>query len=175
MLKWSVRCQFLESTHFGHWWRRRKAKVKAKRGPKVSRRQQWQTRVEIFCQRGSDQAAGQQVAGAARLSLPGGESTFLSNSFLLLQLVRLEGSLKETNSPSLPVLPTSTRKTWDVPKKDPYYAVLMDPFKRSHSVEPKSEGYEPSFGSALRGKESSGHHRETYLKDLDEQVCRRID
>lgn len=78
--------------------------------------------------------------------------------------------MKEANSPSLPVLPTSNRKTWDVPKKDPYYAVLMDPFKRSHSVEPKSEGYEPSFGSALRGKESSGHHRETYLKDLDEQV-----
>ena len=87
-----------------------------------------------------------------------------------MQLVRLEGSLKEANSPSLPALPTSNRKTWDVPKKDPYYAVLMDPFKRSHSVEPKSEGYEPSFGSALRGKESSGHHRETYLKDLDEQV-----
>ena len=87
-----------------------------------------------------------------------------------MQPVRLEGSLKEANSPSLPALPTSNRKTWDVPKKDPYYAVLMDPFKRSHSVEPKSEGYEPSFGSALRGKESSGHHRETYLKDLDEQV-----
>ena len=73
-------------------------------------------------------------------------------------------------APSLPVLPTSSRKTWEVPKKDPYYAVLMDPFKRSHSVEPKSEGYEPSFGSALRGKEPSGQHRETYLKDLDEQV-----
>ena len=82
--------------------------------------------------------------------------------------MRLEGSLKVANSPSLPVLPN--RRTWDNPKKDPYYAVLMDPFKRSHSVEPKSEGYEPSVGSALRGKESSGHHRETYLKDLDEQV-----
>ena len=91
---------------------------------------------------------------------------------LSYQLVRLEGSLKESNSPSLPALTTSNRKTWDVPKKDPYYAVLMDPFKRSHSVEPKSEGYEPSFGSALRGKEHPGHHRETYLKDLDEQVRR---
>ena len=97
-------------------------------------------------------------------------SQLFPQTIFLLQLVRLEGSLKEANSPSLPVLPTSNRKTWDVPKKDPYYAVLMDPFKRSHSVEPKSEGYEPSFGSALRGKESSGHHRETYLKDLDEQV-----
>ena len=91
---------------------------------------------------------------------------------LFYQLVRLEGSLKESNSPSLPALTTSNRKTWDVPKKDPYYAVLMDPFKRSHSVEPKGEGYEPSFGSELRGKEHPGHHRETYLKELDEQVRR---
>ena len=99
------------------------------------------------------------------------------------QLSRLQGSLNDSGPSNDP--PTSPRKTWSAPNKDPFggelqvkvprnaaqsrchiYQIfkkknIQDPFKRSHSTGRTSQsGYEPSFGiggSQARGRRGRGN------------------
>jgi len=91
-------------------------------------------------------------------------------------LSRLQGALNDSGPSNDP--PTSPRKTWSAPNKDPFGGELQDPFKRSHSTGRTSQsGYEPSFGiggSQARGRRGRGNaqgfDQARYMSELSQQM-----